>query len=240
MVNICPTSDALKHLGAGFSSLVFDICQEGQLTSARQELLDKLGPRRLDALINNAGSADMAPLLRMPLEDFRKQLNTLVVGQLAVIQHFYDLLLPPGGSGSTGKIVNISSVSGVQAHTYFGAYVAGKHALEGLSKCLRKELERYKIPVVVVAPSNIKTPIWSKQTETAALRYQETEYYDSLLGLLRFINESLLNRAMTTEEFANAFYEILKLPNPAERYTVMKATSRRLPFVPARVRYFAG
>lgn len=232
-------ADALKHLGAQFTPLIFDICNEDQLSSAKEELRSKLGERRLDFLVNNAGSADMAPLLHMPLDDFRQQLNTLVVGQLAVIQRFYDLLLPGAGGVSAGKIINISSISGVEGNAYFGAYVAGKHALEGLSKSLRKELERYKIQVVVVAPSNIKTPIWAKQTEAAARRYQNTDYYDSLLGLLKFVSDTLLNNAMTSEEFADAFFDIIKLPEPAPRYTVAKSKSKRLPFAPAKVRSFA-
>jgi NAD(P)-dependent dehydrogenase (short-subunit alcohol dehydrogenase family) len=233
------SADALQHLGAQFTPLIFDICREDQLKAAKEELRSKLGERHLDFLVNNAGSADMAPLLYMPLDDFREQLNTLVVGQLAVIQHFYDLLLPRTDALAAGKIINISSTSGVDGNAYFGGYVAGKHALEGLSKCLRKELERYKIQVVVVAPSNIKTPIWAKQTESAARRYQNTDYYESLLGLLKFVNETLLKSAMTSEEFADAFFDIINLPEPAPRYTVAKSKSKRLPFAPPKVRFFA-
>ena len=48
--------------------------------------------------------------------------------------------------------MNISSISGVGSNYLFGAYAAGKHGLEGLSKTLRDELRRYGIKVVVVAP----------------------------------------------------------------------------------------
>ena len=60
----------------------------------------------------------------------------------------------------------VASPLGTGDNFLFGCYSAGKHALEGLSKTLRKECEMHGIKVVVIAPGNIATSIWEKQTHT--------------------------------------------------------------------------
>lgn len=225
------TAESLgRELGDGFTPLLFDICNEEQLDAARDQLAQLLGEGQLDALINNAGSAEMGPLLHLPLEAFRRQLDTLVVGHLAVIQRFHPFLLPRKANGTAGRIINISSTSGVSANPLFGVYCAGKHALEGLSKSLRQELERFGISVLVIAPGNIQTELWQKQTTELVARYAGTEYHDTLVGLLAQIRGPLLEQAMTADEFAQAFYEIFTLPTPADRYTVKKGRPSRLSF----------
>lgn len=233
-------ADAARSLlGPDFVPLVFDLNEEEQIRAAREPLAEAMAGSPLTALINNAGYAEMAPLLHVPLDEFRTQLSTLVVGQLAVIQQFFEFLRPAQGQPA-GRIVNISSVSGTRGNPLFGCYSAGKHALEGLSKSLRKELERYHVPVLVIAPGNIKTSIWEKQTKELAQKYEGTEYHESLLGLLDTIESSLVKNAMTSAEFADALYEIFELKAPAERYTVVKGKKGRLPFGKARVTWTEG
>lgn len=141
-----------ERLGTRFFPLVFDVRDTDQIARAATTAAEHLGDRRLAALINNAGAAEIGPLLHVPLDHLRRQLDILAVGQLAVTQHFYRHLLPRDGDASPGRIINISSISGMNANRYFGCYAAGKHALEGLSKALRLEMREYGIPVVVVAP----------------------------------------------------------------------------------------
>lgn len=229
-----------KTLGPNFHSLVFDLENAVEIERAKWEVEEILAGQPLTALVNNAGSAELAPLLYVPLDDFRQQLEVLVVGQLAVIQQFHGFLLPQRGAGVPGRIINISSVSGVHANPFFGGYAAGKHALEGLSKTLREELRGLGIPVVVVAPSNIGTSIWAKQTKELADRFEGTPYYSALLALVDHIRTSIAPNAMTVEEFADAFVEIIVTPSPAERYTVVKSKSRRNPFTQAKIRLIEG
>ena len=65
-------------------------------------------------------------------------------------------------------IVNVSSGAGKMSIPFLAGYVASKHALEGLSNSLRRELLPWQIPVVVVGPGNVKTPIWDKAGDDGA------------------------------------------------------------------------
>jgi NAD(P)-dependent dehydrogenase (short-subunit alcohol dehydrogenase family) len=212
-------------LGPRFTPLVFDICTQHEIDAARAELAQRLNGEPLAALINNAGSAEIGPLLHVAPESLQRQLDTLVVGQLRVIQAFFEYLTPP--STPPGRIFNISSVSGVGANTFFGCYAAGKHALEGLSKTLREELRDRGVPVIVIAPGNIATDIWPKQTDDLIAGYRGTRYYPALQGALREMRTHTVRDAMSVDEFAEAFYTIFRSPTPADRYTVIKMRRRR-------------
>jgi len=232
------TADELRQrLGENYFPLVFDVCKQEEVDRAAETLKNALSGQHLTALINNAGSAEIGPLLYVPPEDLARQLDVLVVGQLRVIQAFYKFLLRAGGT--PGRIYNISSVSGVGSNTYFGCYAAGKHALEGLSKTLREELRPSGVKVIVIAPGNITTDIWPKQTATLIERYARTSYYPALEQTLRRIGDTAKG-AMSVDEFSRAFYEVFSKPQPGERYTIVKRKRRRIPLSRSRVRITEG
>jgi NAD(P)-dependent dehydrogenase (short-subunit alcohol dehydrogenase family) len=129
-----------RGLGADFTPLVFDIRNPEEIARAEETLRAALPDGRLAALINNAGSAEIGPLLHVAPEKFQEHLDTLVIGQLRVIQQFFKYLKVPQDPGA--RIINISSISGVGSNTFYGCYAAAKHALEGLSKTLRDEVRR--------------------------------------------------------------------------------------------------
>ena len=210
--------------GERFVPLIFDICSSEQIAIAQQQLSEELDGKPLAALINNAGSAEIGPLLYTPPEDLLRQLDILVAGQLRVIQAFHPLLL--ASEGASGRIYNISSISGMWPNIYFGSYCAGKHGLEGLSKTLRLELHRYGIKVIVVAPGNIATDIWTKQTLDVIEKYEKTNYYMDLKKYLERIQSETIKEAMSIEEFSSLFYDIFCTPDPANRYTIMKSKGR--------------
>jgi NAD(P)-dependent dehydrogenase (short-subunit alcohol dehydrogenase family) len=66
-------------------------------------------------------------------------------------------LLAPGA-----RIVMVSSISGRSGYPFLGAYAASKHALEGASESLRRELLLEGMEVILLCPGAIKTPIWEK------------------------------------------------------------------------------
>ena len=217
-----------RELGDRFHPLVFDVCSEDQLERAYTEVDSALAGHHLHALINNAGGAEIGPLLEVSPESFLRQLDTLVVGQLRVIQKFFPMLVSTGAS--PGKVFNISSVSGVGVNRFFGCYAAGKHALEGLSKTLREELRMYGVRVIVIAPANIKTNIWPKPTDEILERYKNTDYAKALTEYVRMLPAKISANAMTVDEYCAAFYEIFREPNPSNRYTIFKGKRWKRPF----------
>jgi len=212
-------------LGSQFRPLVFDVCKQEEIDRAAAELGEALAGAPLAALVNNAGSAEIGPLLHVAPESLRRQLDTLVVGQLRVIQSFFPYLAPEGAA--PGRIINISSVSGVGINRFFGCYAAGKHGLEGLTKTLRDELTARGVRVVVIAPGNIATDIWPKQTDTLIEPYSDSGYYPELVKTLHQIRTNTVKNAMSVEEFCEVFYAIFRNGKPADRYTVVKKRRRR-------------
>lgn len=215
------------RLGENFTSLVFDLSSGSQIERAKMRVESALAGSPLNAIINSAGMAELGPLLHVDPECLTRHLDVLVTGQLRVIQAFVPLMT---GDSVGRRIYNISSISGKWPNTFFGCYAAAKHALEGLSKTLRIELKRDGIQVVVVAPGNIATDIWSRQNMEAADRYKHTDYYRPLKARVQAIQNTMASEAMTIDEFSQLFYSIFTNPNPADRYTVMKCHKWRYPF----------
>ena len=108
-------------------------------------------------MVNNAGVAFPGPLRLLALEDLRRQLEVNVVGQVAVTQAMLPLV-----RGAGGRIVFVGSVGGILASQFAGAYHASKFAIEAIGDVWRQELDPEGIEVILIEPSAISTPIWSK------------------------------------------------------------------------------
>ena len=116
--------------------------------------------------MNNAGVAVSGPVEYVPIEEWRKQLEVNVIGQVAVTQAFLPALRA-GGPG--GRIVNVSSIGGRIALPLAGPYAASKFALEAVSDSLRRELRAEGLHVSLIEPGGVKTPIWEKGVDTREL-----------------------------------------------------------------------
>ncbi|WP_221567958.1 oxidoreductase [Alkalihalobacillus sp. TS-13] len=112
---------------------------------------------RIDVLVNNAGFAAGGFCEELSIEDYRLQFETNVFGLIEVTQ----AVLPYMRKKQSGRIINISSISGRFGFPGLSPYAASKHALEGFSESLRLELKPYGIDVILVEPGSYKTNIWS-------------------------------------------------------------------------------
>lgn len=146
------------------------------------EKLVALNINNLNALVNNAGLALAGPL---EYQSEQEIFEILQVNVLAVIQ-LTKLLIPFLKKQPHSRIVNISSVSGVGGTPFLSVYCASKHALEGFSEALRRELNLYGIFVSVVGPGSIKTPIWIKGFKKVAELYKGTEFQESFQSFIDF------------------------------------------------------
>jgi NAD(P)-dependent dehydrogenase (short-subunit alcohol dehydrogenase family) len=208
------------ELGEGFTPLLFDVTDEGAIKTAAEQVAEAVGDNGLWGLVNNAGIAVPGPLMHLPLDEFRHQLEVNVTGQLAVTQAFLPLLgAKKDVSFPPGRIVNISSVSGRIAYPFMGPYAASKHALEALSDALRRELLIYGIDVIVIEPASIRTPIWDKAGELDASRYTNTGYA-SMLGP---IQKTIVRQGQTgipVERVSQVIWEALTKERPKSRYVI--------------------
>lgn len=166
-----------RAFGAHFAPLIFDVTNADEIAAAAKILDARLEGETLTGLVNNAGVALPGPLLHQPLEEFKRQFEVNLFGQFRVIQSFAPFLgADRNRRGAPGRIVNMSSIAGKSAMPYLGAYAASKHALEGLSDALRRELMLYGIDVIVIEPGVIATPIWEKAEHAPLDRYDSTPF----------------------------------------------------------------
>lgn len=122
--------------------------------SAIAALPDQL-PAELNGVVNNAGIVVNGPVEGLALDDLTRQLDVNVIAQIAVTQ-----AVLPKIRASHGRIVFISSVSGLFTTPGTGAYNASKYAIESLADALRMELRPWRIPVSLIEPGPIRTDIW--------------------------------------------------------------------------------
>ncbi|MCL4265227.1 MAG: SDR family oxidoreductase [Anaerolineae bacterium] len=203
-----------QELGQTFTPLLFDVTDEGAIATAVAQV-----PTPLTALINNAGIAEPAPLMHLPLAEFRQHLEINVTGVLAVTQAFLPVLgAQANWPHSPGRIINISSVSGRIVYPFMGAYATSKHALEAMSDALRRELLLYGIDVILIEPGTVRTPIIGKFAGQVA-RYMETDYGRVLQPLAAQV-EKREQSALPVERVTAVIRQALENEHPKTRYPI--------------------
>ena len=142
--------DVNKLLALGIDSLQMDMNDELSITTAVAKALAKTRGR-LDILINNAGFGQAGALEDLSRDALRQQFETNVFGLMDLTRQIIPVMRQQGH----GRIINISSVLGLIALPFRGAYNASKYAVEGLSDTLRLELKSSKIKVISIEPGPI-------------------------------------------------------------------------------------
>ena len=223
-------ADRLRaEFGANFTPLLFDVTDEAAVLAAAREVRAALNGEKLAGLVNNAGIAVSGPVLGLAADDFRRQMDVNVIGPIIATQAFGPLLgADPSLKGPPGRIVMISSVAGKNGNPLTPAYSASKHAIEGLSESLRRELMLFGIDVVIVAPGPVKTPIWSKgQQAVDVSRYQNSPYLPALQKASAFM-QHLESIGLPPERIAERVFEALTSPQPKVRYQITPDPMRHL------------
>lgn len=164
--------DAAKALGA--TSHVADITDEATVAAVMAQL------PRIDVLINNAGLERLTPLDDLTPETlaiFRRVIDINIAGTYIVTRQALPLMR------TGGRIISTASVWGRVGEPLFGAYVASKHAIIGLTKAWAKELGPRGINVNAVAPGWVKTGAALRSLSIMAQRrtMEEDQLLDEIL-----------------------------------------------------------
>jgi NAD(P)-dependent dehydrogenase (short-subunit alcohol dehydrogenase family) len=217
------TSDAERlnsEFGDHFVPLLFDVTDEAAVRAAAAYVRTELAGETLAGLINNAGISVAGPLLELPIEEFRHQIDVNLIGVVSTTKAFAPLLGTDRElKGNPGRIVNISSVGGKSAAPFLAPYAASKFALEGLSESLRRELLPFGIDVVVIAPGAVVTPIWSKAEQVDITPYLNTPYATALERMRTYML-ALGKSGLPPERIGEAVLYALTAAKPKVRTTV--------------------
>jgi NAD(P)-dependent dehydrogenase (short-subunit alcohol dehydrogenase family) len=183
-----------------------------------------VGDEPLAGLVNNAGIAIVGPVELVPIEQWRRQFEVNVLGVVAVTQAFLPLL-----RATPGRIVNIGSIAGRSALPGSGPYDASKFAIEAITDALRMELRSWNIPVSLIEPGSIATPIWRKtltgvdelSRQVAPERYA---LYARLIAKVRDEAAASADKATAVSEVVKAVEHALTADRPRTRYLVGRDT----------------
>ncbi len=120
----------------------------------------------LDILVNNAGIQHVAPVEDFPPEKW----DAIIAINLSSAFHTTRLALPGMKRRNWGRIINVASTQGMVASVGKAAYVAAKHGLVGLTKCVALEMATTGVTANAICPGYVLTPLVQKQVDALAAR----------------------------------------------------------------------
>ena len=227
-----------KEFGENLDALLVDVTDEKQVIKAKERVQNYLNGKPLTALINNAGIATLGPVEFLPTSDFKKQIDTKILGTFLCTKIFLPLLGTDNNLiGNPGRIVNISSILGGKIGSPFmSGYCASKHAVEAFSESLRRELKPYRIKVIIVAPGSVSTPIWKEvKKQKDQNKYHKTKYGISFKKILNSL-ESFDQNSLSMKQLTNIIIKSIEIKNPKIRYNPTKDPIQKLwPYIPKKL-----
>ena len=227
-----------KEFGENLDALLVDVTDEKQVIKAKERVQNYLNGKPLTALINNAGIATLGPVEFLPTSDFKKQIDTKILGTFLCTKIFLPLLGTDNNLiGSPGRIVNISSILGGKIGSPFmSGYCASKHAVEAFSESLRRELKPYRIKVIIVAPGSVSTPIWKEvKKQKDQNKYHKTKYGISFKKILNSL-ESFDQNSLSMKQLTSIIIKSIEIKNPKIRYNPTKDPIQKLwPYIPKKI-----
>jgi NAD(P)-dependent dehydrogenase (short-subunit alcohol dehydrogenase family) len=196
-------------------SLALDVCSDDSVQRAVNDVLGKAGD--IDVLVNNAGVNYTAAVEDLSMEDWRAQFETNFFGVLRVTR----AILPHMRERRSGRILMMSSLSGLITPPTQGAYSSSKHALEGLSNALRMELYPFGIDVVLIEPGYIITGIQKASAELSKPYVKNGGPYAPLYArFFTSVNDTRAKSTTTPEDCARVMLHAIETPRPKPRYGV--------------------
>ena len=194
-------AEALAALASDrLQTLIVDVTDQEAIAAAAERVREATRGR-LAGLVNNAGVSVAGPVEAVPLDEYRRQLEVNLIGQIAVTQAFLAMV-----RAARGRVVFISSIGAV-------------------ADSLRQEMKQFGVEVSYVEPGAIATEIWDKGIEAApAMRESLGPGMDELYGAKLERMEALAAktgaRGLPAETVAEAVEHALTAEKPKARYTI--------------------
>ncbi|XP_077999397.1 retinol dehydrogenase 8-like [Glandiceps talaboti] len=131
-----------------------DVSKDESVKSFFSTLLEEEG--RVDILINNAAICTDTPTEAVPIDLFRRIMETNYLGVVRTVQE----VIPGMKERRAGRIINISSDSGIIGCPFLDAYCSSKFAVEGLSQCMAAVLRNFNVHVSTIQYGPVHTAAW--------------------------------------------------------------------------------
>ncbi|MXN90969.1 SDR family NAD(P)-dependent oxidoreductase [Flavobacterium sp. Sd200] len=205
----------LERLGG--HPLKMDVTSETDIERVVDTIIKEQG--RIDVLWNNAGYGLYGAVEDVSLEEARKQMEVNVFGIAAMVQK----VVPYMRAAKSGTVINTSSMGGKMYFPMGAWYHASKHAVEGLSDCLRLELKPFNINVVVLEPGFIATEFGSVLLEGFSRISKNSAYRNMMDKIIEGTKKAAEgNGSSKPEVISKTISAIVNSRKPKTRYRVGK------------------
>jgi NADP-dependent 3-hydroxy acid dehydrogenase YdfG len=199
----------LRVGGSTVLALELDVTDEAACADAVRRTREELGG--LDVLVNNAGVMLLGTIVGADPEDWRRMMDTNVLGLMYMTHAALDGMVEQG----SGDIVNMSSVAGRTARKGAGVYNASKWAVNAFSESLRQEVTGRGVRIGLVEPGAVATELTSHITQPEAKAAAESTH-----ATMRRLQSEDIARAvlyLVTQPPHVAVNEVLVRPTDQER-----------------------
>lgn len=209
------------NYGKNFKKVIFDVTKKKEIETAKKEVEKILSENKsyLCSIVNNSGIALGGPVRYLDVDIFRKQFEVNFFGLIEVTKCFLDLLIEDNKYEMKNKIINIGSISGKRAYPFVAPYTSSKHALEGFSDALRRELLIHNLDVVLIQPGPIKSAIWEKAPSIEDNPFLKTEYEIPLRKFFKGYIQMGMN-GLNPQIIGQRVVKILMTNKPKTRYVI--------------------
>jgi NAD(P)-dependent dehydrogenase (short-subunit alcohol dehydrogenase family) len=212
--------------------LIIDVTDGETIAAAADRVREATGGR-LAGLVNNAGVAVAGPVEAVPLDDYRRQLEINVIGQIAVTQALLAMI-----RAARGRVVFISSIGGRGGVANLSAYNASKAAIGAVGDSLRQEMRPFGVEVSIIEPGAIATEIWGKGAAEApatreAIGPEMRELYGERLDRMEALAAKMGASGLEPQVVFEAVEHALTAAKPKTRYVIgrdakIQAVARQL------------
>lgn len=191
--------------------------------SAAVSLVEREG-RGLYGVVNNAGIAVGGALVSTEEKELQSVLDVNVMGPWRVTKAFAPMLV-----ASKGRVVTISSISGILSGPLLGVYSMSKHAIEAFGDALGAEMAPMGVTSSLIEPGNYKSDIGRNtmaQAQAAADRAKGTPFEAAMQGFVRAMGN--YDSYPEPDDVAKAALHALTSAKPQPRYMVVPAAGQAL------------
>jgi NAD(P)-dependent dehydrogenase (short-subunit alcohol dehydrogenase family) len=201
--------------------VIIDLAEPESVVTAAKDLLEQTDGA-IAGLVNNAGINVNGPFEALPIEQWRRQFEVNLFGQLTLTRELLPALL-----AGHGRIVTVGSVGGRYSVPFLAPYSASKFAVRAWMDALRHELAPHGVKAVLVEPGAIRTPIWNKGNTHAdsvldGMSEEQKARYSPQVAAARKVAAMAERNAIAPEKVAAVIAKALTAPRPQGRYLVGK------------------
>jgi len=206
--------DALNKI-PNIQAVRLDVTKQDEIDAAVETV--RMGGKGLYGLVNNAGVVTLGPITEISEDELNWIFDVNLFGVYRVTKAFAPLVID-----SRGRIVNISSISGILDGMFWAPYTMTKHALETYTDALAKEMALFDVEVSAVNPGNYKSRIGTKEAVTLAKQpyaQPDSPYAEAIAGHIEYLSDRSMYKE--PDEVTAAIMQALFDESPKPNYLVV-------------------